>query len=321
MKKVILAVLAAAVLAGNVFAGGSQAKTTYNIGFMQLIDNLTFKEMRDGFYARMAERGYGTDRATITYREAQGDTGTLNSIAQSFANGKYDVVVTIATPATQAYVNLQGAAPNIFIAVADPVGAKVVGALNRPDKNATGTSNYIPVDSLFELADTLTPGIRTYGFIYNFGESNAVGTINNAKKYLDSRGISYQEVTVSNASEVQQAAESLISRVDAIFIPNDSLVVSAMPQIVQIANDAGKPVYGTALVHVTAGGLATVGIDDALIGKRSADMVIDYLEGKKIADTPVVTFDTLYTVINRGAAQKLGLTIPQELSGATFVGN
>jgi putative ABC transport system substrate-binding protein len=320
MKRAIIGFLLAACTVMSVSAAGAREKAAVNIGFIQIIDNLTFKEMRDGFYERMAEKGYGPERAAITYKDAQGDMGTLNTICQEFANGNYDVVVTLATPPTQAFGNLQSGKPQIFIAVADPLAAKIVSSMERPDRNATGTSDYIPVDAVFALADKLTPGIRRYGFIYNFGEVNAVSTIKNAKSYLDKQGVTYQEVTVSGASEVQQAALSLAGRVDAIFIPDDSLVVSAMPQIVEAATAAKIPVYGTALVHVVGGSLATVGIDDRLIGQRSADMVIDVLNGKKIADTPVVTFDTLNTVINRDTARKLGVTIGPEFAGVMFVG-
>jgi putative ABC transport system substrate-binding protein len=327
LRKFVVAALAAVILVGCAKKEDVQTGTapgtakTYNIGFVQLIDNLTFKEMRDGFYVRMAERGYGPDRALITYKDAQGDTGSLNTIVQEFANGKYDMVATLATPATQAFVNLESKTPAVFISVADPLAAGVVTSMEKPDKNATGTSNYIPVDALFQLADRLTPGIKRYGFIYNFGEVNAVSTIKKAKEYLDSRGVAYQEVTVGNSSEVQQAAQSLAGRVDAIFIPNDSMVVSAMAQVVSIAEEAKIPVYGTALVHVVNGALATVGIDDRLIGSRSADMVVDYLEGKNIADMPVVFFDTLYTVINERTAAAIGLEIPAEFADATRVGN
>jgi putative ABC transport system substrate-binding protein len=302
-------------------ADAQAVQKEYNVGFVQLIDNITFKAMRDGFYARLQEKGYGSDRLIINYKDAQGDTGTLNMICQDFANGKYDVVVTLATPATQAFVNLESSIPNIFISVADPVAAGILSTMETPDKNATGTSNFIPVSELFKLADKLTPGIKHYGFIYNFGEVNAVSTINKAKEYLDSIGTTYQEITVANSSEVQQAAESLAGKIDAFFIPNDSIVVSAIQQIVASATDAKIPVYGTALAHVSGGALATVGIDDELIGARSADMVIEYLEGKAIAAMPAVTFDTLYTIINRTSAQSIGLTIPAEFSGATFIGD
>ncbi|MDR1597073.1 MAG: ABC transporter substrate-binding protein [Treponema sp.] len=327
--KVVYRLVCGVLLAGMALSGcakkdgnasGPAAGKRYSIGFIQLIDNVTFKEMRDGFYARMAERGYGEDRLTINYKDAQGDTATLNTICQEMGNAKYDVVVTLATPATQAFVNLESAVPNIFISVADPVAAGVLTSMEKPDKNATGTSNFIPVSELFKLADKITPGIKRYGMIYNFGEVNAVSTINKAKEYLDSTGITYQEITVTNSSEVQQAAEALAPRIDAFFIPNDSMVVSAMSQIVEAANSRKIPVYGTALAHVNSGALATVGISDALIGARSADMVIRYLEGTPIENMPAVTFDTLYTIINKATADTIGIVIPAEFASAALIG-
>jgi putative ABC transport system substrate-binding protein len=316
---VSLLVLAASIVSASGKKEIGNSEKQYRIGFVQLIDNLTFKEMRDGFYARMAERGYGQERVLMTYKDAQGDMATLQTICQEMATGTADAVVTLATPATQAFVNLESSKPVIFISVADPVAAGIMTTMEKPDKNATGTSNYIPVSSLFELADKMTPGIKTYGFIYNLGETNAVLTIKRAKEYLTGRAIAYQEITVSNSSEVAQAAESLARRVDAIFIPNDSLVVSAMPQIVEIATAEKIPVYGTALTHVTSGALATVGISDFLIGARSADMLIEYLEGKPLAAMPAVTFDELYTIINEATAAALGITIPDGFADATRI--
>jgi putative ABC transport system substrate-binding protein len=326
MKKVFVMALALAMALGSsVFAGGSSQSgnsAVKKIGFIQLSDNVTFKDMRDGFNAELAAKGFGPDKVQVVYKEAQGDTGTLNTICQEFANGPYDLVVTLATPATQAFLNLQSGKPQVFIAVADPVGSKIVPSIEHPSA-ATGTSNYIPIDALFELADKLTPGIKNYGFIYNFGESNAVATVKRAVAYLKDRGLQSVESTVSNAGDVQQAAVDLAGKCDAIFIPNDSMVVSAMPQVIAIAEEArdgkGIPVYGTDMVHVKYGALATVGIDDREIGAESADMVIALFRGKKIADLPVFTFKKLETLVNKKTAERLGVKIPSDLSNVQFI--
>ena len=75
-----------------------------------------------------------------------------------------DLVATIATPATQAMVNMKSDIPVVFISVSDPVGAGVLSDMEAPDNNATGTSNAIPVGDIFDLADKLTPGVEKYGF-------------------------------------------------------------------------------------------------------------------------------------------------------------
>ena len=124
----------------------------------------------------------------------------------------------------------------------------------KPDKNATGTSNAIPVSEMFKLSDTLTPGCKTYGLIYNTGETNSVSTAKNAKDYMDKNGLSYKEAVVTSSSEVQQAAQKLSGEVDAFFIPNDSMVQSAMPQLAEAAKDAKKPIYGSSAAMWTREG-------------------------------------------------------------------
>ena len=100
--------------------------------------------------------------------------------------------------------------------------------MDHPDKNATGTSNAIPVSDIFALSNQLTPDCKTFGFLYCTSEVNSVNTIEAAKEYCDANGLSYKEATVTNSSEVQQAAQSLVGSVDAIFVPNDSVIQASM---------------------------------------------------------------------------------------------
>lgn len=303
---------------GTGASGGNAGTRT--IGIIQLADNGAFTDMREGFLDRLKELGYGDAELKVDYKNAQGDIGTLNTICQEMAASDYDLVVTIATPAAQAFVNQESKVPLIFISVTDPVASGIMGSMDRPDKNATGTSNLVPVDEIFRLADTLTPGIGRYGILYNTGESNAVTTVAKAKVYLDSQGKQYTEATVTNSSEVQQAAESLAARSGAFYIPIDSMVQSAMPQVAQTALDKKIPVYGSSPVMVVSGALATVSVGDRYMGGVSAEMADTYFKGTPIASIPAQTMDSFITVINRKTAEALGIAIPQELSGAMLIG-
>jgi putative ABC transport system substrate-binding protein len=301
--------------------GTAQNGVKRSIGIIQLVENGAFADMRQGFLDRLKELGYGDDVLRVDYKNAQGDMGTLNTICQEMAGSNYDLVVTIATPAAQAFVNQGSDIPLIFISVTDPVAAGIMGAMDKPDKNATGTSNLVPVDEIFKLADQLTPGIKSYGLLYNTGESNAVTTIRKAKAYLDAQKTAYVEATVANSSEVQQAAESLAKRASAFYVPIDSMVQSAMPQVAQIARDAKLPVYGSSPVMVVSGALATVSVGDRYMGGVSAEMADAYFKGKPIAAIPAATMDSFITVINKGVADALGIAIPPALSQAVLIGN
>ncbi|MEE8715933.1 MAG: ABC transporter substrate-binding protein [Coriobacteriales bacterium] len=292
------------------------------VAFVQLIDNDAFNTMIQGFKDGMKDAGYveGTN-ATFDVKNAQGDTATLNSIAADLKNSTdYDVVVPIATPASQAVVNAEIDTPVVFISVTSPVAAGIMGALDKPDMGATGTSNVIPVDEIFNLADKLAGGqVSTIGILYCTGESNAVSTVEKAKEYLDGAGRSYQEATVANSSEVAQAAAQLASKVDMIYVPVDSTVQSAMPELVEAATDAGIPVYGSDPVMVQSGALACVSVSNSDLGYTSAALAVEITNGTPVEDVPCVTFDTFTPVVNVATAKELGIEIPTD-AGYTLMG-
>lgn len=328
-KKFLSATLLASLVCTLTACGGNgqQANSdngdsdeTFKVGIVQLIDNGAFEDMREGFIQELRDKGYGEDKVEIVYKNAQGDATNLNTICQDMITDQVDLVATIATPASQGMVAMESDIPVIFISVSNPVGAGIITEMEHPDKNATGTSNAIPISEIFELSDQLTPGMQTYGLLYCTNEVNSVTTVNQAKEYLDAQGLSYVEKVVTNSNEVQQAAQSLVGQVDAIFVPNDSVIQAAMPLVAEVARDAKIPVYGSSAVMVDSGAFATVAITDTEIGAISADMAIEYLEGTAIADIPAQVVPANAIVVNEQTADTLGVSFTDEQkAGITFV--
>lgn len=322
----VFAVMAAVVMTAGVAACSSSTEESSSgdsgdktkIGIVQMADNGAFTDMREGFIAQMNSKGYDDSNTEFIYKNAQGDASNLNTICQQMVSDGVDLVATIATPATQAMVNMKSDIPVVFISVSDPVGAGILSDMNAPENNATGTSNAIPVEDIFGLADELTPGIEKYGILYTSGEVNAVNTANSAKEYLDAAGIGYEEIVVTNSSEVQQAAQQLCSECDAIFVPNDSVIQSAMPVVTAAAREAKVPVYGSSAVMVDEGAFATVAVSDTEIGAASADMAVEILQGKTAAEVPSVVVPATATVINKTTMEALGIAV-ESTEGITFV--
>lgn len=311
MKKKLSALLMTALVFALVFTGcgkKSSGEKGKKIGVIQLVENGAFNDMKDGIVERMKENGY-TD---IEVKCAQGDASALQTIAQNMADGTYDLVFTIATPSTQAMVNLETKTPVFFCSVSAPVAAGVLTTMEKPDKNATGTSNAIPVDEMFKMTSNIGLNIEKVGFIYCTSEDNSVNTVKNAKQYCDGAGIKYEEVSVTSSADVEQALNSLIEKdIDAVFIPNDSVLQSAMAVITEIARDKKIPVIGSSATMVVSGCLATVAIGDKEIGQKTADMALEYLkDGKKVSDIPAIVVPASQTVINKTTAEAIGLKIP-----------
>ena len=286
---------------------------TYHIGIIQMADNGAFTDMREGFIDRMRELGYTEDKMTFTYRNALGDMTALVANCEATLDEGIDAAVTIATPPTQAFCNLDSGVPQFFISVSNPVGAGVISDMAYPDMNATGTSNAIPVEEMFKLAEQLTPGCQVFGLLYCQSEINSVTTANQAKAYMDVNGLDYVEAIVTNVSEVQMAVDSLLETVDAIFVPNDSVIQTAMRVVADSAAEMGVPVYGSSAVMVESGAFATISIGDRQIGAITADMLHRYLTGTPIAEIPAVVVDEFTMVINRTTADMIGAELPADL--------
>ncbi|NLF35387.1 MAG: ABC transporter substrate-binding protein [Clostridiales bacterium] len=323
MKKLLPLLLSLILLTGcggkTVPSGGQEAPLV--AGIIQLTENESFSDMREGFIERMRELGYGEDEMEFLCRDAGGSMATLNTICQSMVAERVDLLVPIVTSATQAVVSLDSDIPVIFISVTDPVSAGIMTSMDVPDKNATGTSNEVPVEALFALAEQLTPGIKTCGILYNTGLTNSVVTAARAKAYFDAAGISCIERVVTSSAEVQRAAADLCAKADAIYVPIDSTVLAAMPQVAEAAKEAGVPVYGSAPSMVSYGALATVSVSERETGRRSADLADLYFQGTPIAEIPAVVADDFLTVINVETARALGVTIPEDVAdNAALIG-
>lgn len=326
MKKILSAALCTSMFFGLTACGNNTQQQSdadgekLKVGIVQLIDNGAFEDMRDGFIQELQDKGYGEDKVEIIYKNAQGDATNLNTICQEMVDSQVDLVATIATPASQAMVAMESDVPIVFISVSNPIGAGLLTTMEQPDKNATGTSNAIPIEDIFALSDDLTLGMQTYGLLYCTNEVNSVTTIENAKNYLDEKGLQYVEQIVTNSSEVQQAAQALVGNVDAIFVPNDSVIQAAMPLVAEVARDAKIPVYGSSAVMVNSGAFATVAITDTEIGMISADMAIAHFEGKEMAEIPALVVPANAIVVNEDTAEALGVTLSDEQKAdITFV--
>ena len=287
---------------------GTQNKL--KIALVQLSQNPSFTDMQEGFIAGMQELGYDSDKVEYLQYDAGGSISTLHHILNSLESQKVDLLVPLVTSVTQAAVSKELDIPIIFISVTDPVEAGIMASLQTPDKNATGTCNVVPMEELFTLAKELTPHIRSVGILYDPSLPNSVITVNRAKQYLGTAGFVVAEAIVTNSSEVQSAARTLATVADAIYVPIDSTILSAISQVVDIALEKGKPVYGSAPSMVTSGALASVSVSEWETGRQTATLAHQYFEGTPIEQIPAKIVDNFLYTVNGDTAKALNITIP-----------
>ena len=307
MKRIVkmgLAVLM--ILALALPCAAAEGKKT--IGVIVQKENGAFLDMKNGILDTLAAHGYTEETAEIVYQYAQGDATSLATICNSMDG--YDLVFCIATPASQQFVNLESDTPCFFCAVSAPVAAGVLSSMEAPDRNATGTSNAIPVEEIFALADVLTPGIECFGLIYSTGETNAVNTAEACMRYLEEKGLRCVAKTVNNSNEVAMATEALIADgCEAIFVPNDSNVQAGVSSLAELCLEYGVPSYCASATTVASGCMATIAIDDVGIGAKTAEMALRYLEGTPVSEIPAETVRADYVSVNGAVFDALGIAI------------
>ena len=302
---------AAPAVSGSAAASAAGAKDV-TIGLLQLVEHTSLDQIsaaiQDEIAAEAADYGLNV---TVNFQNAQGDTTTVNSICQQFVADKVDLIIAIATPAAQgAAAAVSGTEiPVIFSAVTDPVSAQLVEKLDAPEGNITGTSDNIPVENIFALAEELTPDAKSFGLIYNTSEVNSVSVIEEAKAYLDANGKTYIESAVTTSGDVQTAAQNLCSKCDAVFVPIDNTVASAMSVLADEAIKAKVPVYVAADSMVADGGLASVGVNYTNLGTQTGVMALKALSGTPISQLPVEVSKEADVVVNAETAAAIGVDV------------
>lgn len=316
MKKRFSAKLAAGLAASALVLtacgsdGGTEEATddtTYEIGISQFVSHPSLDAAATGFKTVLEESELNFE---IEEQNSQADQATVATISRGFS--EKDLVLAIATPSALGAAQAITDKPVLFTAVTDPEGADLVDSNDAPGANVTGTSDMNPVADQIGLILEIKPDVESIGIVYSSGEANSQVQVDMAKEAAAELGVEIVEQTVSQASEVQQAANAM--DVDAIYVPTDNVVVSTLGAVLQVAEQKKIPVIAGEGDSVEAGALATIGLDYEALGKQTAEMAIRILrDGEDPASMAVETPADLQLYINEAAAERMGVEVPAEL--------
>lgn len=312
MMKKMMTVAAASMMAAVMMTGTAGAEE-YKVGIIQFVDDASLNQIvasiQEQLDARSAE---GED--TFVYDgyvyNGQADSTTLSQITMQLMADEVDVIIPIATPAAQIVQSVTEDAPLpiVFSAVSDPVGAGLVESMEAPGANITGTSDALNAGAILDLMFLANPDIQSVGLLYSQSEDSSKLPIEEAKAYLEEKGIEYVEKTGTNNTEVAQAADALIADgVDAVFTPTDNTVMTAELAIFEKFIDAGIPHYAGADSFALNGAFCGYGVDYENLGIATANMVIEILKGADPAETAVQTFDNGIATVNTETAEAIGI--------------
>ena len=301
-----------------------QTKEMMTVGIVQLAEHDALTSANKGFVDGLAAEGFVEgENLTLSQQNAQSDQSKLQNIAQQVDTNKVGLLCTIATPAAQTVASATADIPIVATAVTDYVEAKLADDNDAPGHNVTGTSDMNPVEDQVDLILAIAPEAKVIGTIYCSSEVNSELQVGLMRQYAESKGLQVEEATVSTVNDIQQAAQSLVNKnVDAIYVPTDNVVASAMPNLVGVTDEYKLPVICGEAAPVANGGLATIGIDYYKLGQQTAVMAAKILRGEATpAEMPIETQKEMTYTVNQEVAERLGITVPQDiLDKAEIVG-
>ncbi|MGH0053327.1 MAG: ABC transporter substrate-binding protein [Sphaerochaetaceae bacterium] len=292
----------------------SEASKTYTIGISKLVSHPALDAIEQGIMDHLNESGIAV---TFDNQNCNGEIATAIAIAQKFKSDDKDIVVGIATPAAQALAQIIKEKPVVFGAITDPVAAGLVADYTKQeDTNIAGVSDLNPLELQLETYFSLVKP-KTLGMIYTSSEANGVVQMEMARDICEANGIEFVAAAISNSSEVKMAAQSIIDRVDAMYVAIDNTVVSAIPSVSEVCMKAGVPLFNTDTTSSeNIDFLMSWGFNYYTVGIETGKIVERIIQGEDPKDIGTIFFEDpsqFELWFNLDTAEALGITIDEEL--------
>ncbi len=293
-------------------SGGS-----FTVGVIQFGSHPSLDNCYEGVRQALEAGG----NVTIDLQNGNFDSATCDTIAKNMVAKSYDMLIGIATPAA---VSAYAAAANtdipvVFCAVSDPVAAGLVDSMEAPGGNCTGTSDVLDFAAQLGLITTLQPEAKSIGILYTTSEANSVSQLGQIKAIAPQFGMEIVEQGVQTAADIPQAAAALAAKVDCINNFTDNNVVNNLGILLEQANAAGIPVYGSEEEQVINGCLASVGIDYVALGNVTGEMALSILGGSDAAAMAVRQIMDATPIVNTDVLAAFGIALPEAYAGAALV--
>ncbi len=317
MKKIIT-LTAAVSLSAMLFSCAKKTDTSkgssekkIKVGIAKIVQHPALDAVEQGVIDVVNENGFN---AVYDQQNANGDVNTATQIANKYKDERVDIAVGIATPVAVALANTIKDIPIVFGTITDPIGAGLVSTLEHGENNITGMSDAIPTKQHIALFKEIT-GIKTLGYIYTSNEANSISALELVKSGCRKAGLELVTQAITNSSEVKQAAQTIVDRVDGIYLTTDNTVFSALSALVQVFGQAKKPIFSADVTGAEAGGIFMAsGFNYYKAGRATGQIVVRILKGEK-PDTIPVRFMTEASdsdlLFDLDSAKNCGITIPE----------
>ena len=272
-------------------------------------------EAEKGFQQGLKEFGYSVQ---YTVMNAGQDRTELGRLLREEVNPKlksFDYIYVYGTTVASATKSIvQDKVPQIFNAVADPVGAGLVQSVESSGGNIAGVTNEIPLPLQMQTALRIVP-FKRLGLLFNPREKNSMLVRDKlsevAGKFrfelIDLRSPPAEDMLQENLQKLKNKSVS----VDAVYLPPDSFLVSNAQLIGSELRAAKIKSIASIATFIEKGALMGVVPDYYELGKAAAMIIHRHQQGAKLKDMPVQAAKKPRLMINKGTGRVLNVKVPE----------
>jgi putative ABC transport system substrate-binding protein len=267
----------------------------------------------DAFKRGMRELGWVEGRnVTIDAWWGEGSSSTLRDAVPRILERKPDVVIAQGGPVARVMVDADVKLPVVFTFSGDPVIGKLVASFARPGGNRTGVSFFALelVPKRLQIMKEALPGLRRVATLSSPLHAGEQRELDAATRAAAGLGLAHDYHPVTSAAELDAALEAIRrERADAILAYADALVMGFAERIAAFATRHRIPAVSGWAIFAERGNLMTYG--PVLVDSyyRLASFADRILKGIKPGDIPVELPTTVELVVNRRAAQAMGIAV------------
>jgi ABC-type uncharacterized transport system substrate-binding protein len=299
-------------------AARAQQATIPVIGFLGSDSPELYATRLRAFRRGLRDAGYTeSENVAIEYRWANGDNNRLPALAAELVSLRVATLVASTTPAALALKAATTSIPIVFFIAGDPVALGLVGSLNRPGANVTGTTALTleAGKKWLQLLKEAVPAATDFAVLINPTSPDlAQAQAKDLQAAARSLNLNIHLLGASSEREFQAAFARIIDlHASGLVISSDSFFFAHIEQLAALTVQNKAPAIFGFREFPAAGGLMSYGADLADQHRTMGGYVGRILKGERPADLPVQQSIKVQLVINLKAAKIIGIELPQTL--------
>jgi putative ABC transport system substrate-binding protein len=250
------------------------------------------------------------------HRYADGRYERLPELAADLVNKQVTVIAAMGENAARAAQAASGGAiPIVFGIGEDPVALGLVGSINRPGGNITGSISIGPTlgPKRVELLHELIPKATSVALLINPKQPREFEA-KDVEEKAHAFGWQFRRLAASHESEFDAVFKTLVSEgTGGLIITNDAFFFGAIRRLAALASRHALPAIGPLRAFADAGGLMSYGASIPEVWRNVGIYAGRIIKGAKPSELPVMLPSKWDLVINLRAAKVLSLDVPATL--------